>query len=297
MIKLLTLHPDYFLKEGFGTLMGHYAVMYSLHKDTGIIPCILDIDFKNKSLTSAMEFFNQFDEPTIHPHNAFKNISKIFNVIQENFLKKISWKIMDFTHSSYDDMCLQINNTDSNILCRWTLSKELSKKYINEITKKLFIFDDSIIIRCKELLPKTQKDIVGVCVRNEYKKIDTDHVKLSMKFYENAMNQFDIKNTKYLIFSDDIDECKEMFKNLEDQYDIEYTNPMPSAIGLCAMSLCDHNICANSSFSYWASTLNQNPNKKVVCSTKFIQDNSRSIFTQILNYKWYPKEWIALDIS
>ena len=214
MTKLFTLHPDYFLKEGFGTLMGHYAAMYSLHKDTGIIPCILDIDFKAKNLTSAMEFFNQFDEPIIHPHHAFKNFSKIFNIIQENLLKNISWKLIDFTRSQYKDMCSQINDTNSNIICRWTLSKELSKEYIDETINQLFIFDDSIVNRCKELLPKTQKEIVGICVRNEYKKIVSDHVKLSMDFYEDGMKQFDRHNIKYLIFSDYIEECRIMFKDL-----------------------------------------------------------------------------------
>jgi len=191
MIKLFTLLPDYFLREGFGTLMGHYAAMYSLHKDTGIIPCILDIDFKAKNLISAMEFFNQFDEPAIHPHHAFKNIQKIFTTIEEQLLKNISWKIMDFTRSSYDQICSQVNNTNSNIICRWTLSKELSEKYINEITEQLFDFNDSTIDRCKKLLPKTQKDIVGICVRNEYKKICTEHFKVSIRFYEEARKQYD----------------------------------------------------------------------------------------------------------
>ena len=59
MPKHITLHPQYFLKEGFGTLMSHYAVMYSLYRDSNITPVILDIDFKSQKLTSAMEGFNK----------------------------------------------------------------------------------------------------------------------------------------------------------------------------------------------------------------------------------------------
>jgi len=296
MTKLFTLDPDYFLKEGFGTLMGHYAAMYSLHKDTGIIPCILDIDFKQQNLTSAMEFFNKFDEPIMYPQHVFSNMSKIFKVIQENQIKDITWKWIDFTSSSYEEICSCINNTNYNIICRYNLNQELYTKYKDEIIKQLFIFNSNLINRCKKLLPKTSKDIVGVCVRNEYKKIpDNRHIKLSIDFYQRAMNLFDIKNTKYLIFSDDINECKNIFKNLESKYDIEYTNPMPSSVGMCLMSLCIHNICANSSFSYWASILNRNLNKKIVCPAKFIEDNTNCIHAKTLNYRWYPNSWISLD--
>lgn len=296
MSVLFTLHPNYWRMEGFGTLMSHYALMYTLYKDTNIIPVILDINFKSQNLTSAMEFFNTFEEPIIYPHQAFSNLSKIFSVIGENEAKKNNWIVADFRSSTYDQILVFVQNTTNNIIAYWTLGGDACEKYMSEILEKLFIFDDTIINRSKELLPKTPKNTVGVCVRNEYKKLITDHVKLSMNFYTNAMNQFDIKNTKYIIFSDYIDECKEMFQDLEDRYDIEYTNPMPSAVGLCAMSLCDHNICANSSFSYWASRLNKNPNKKIVCSTKFIEDKHKNILTETLNYKWYPKEWVALDI-
>ena len=90
------------------------------------------------------------------------------------------------------------------------------------------------------------------------------------------------------IFSDDIPWCKEVFKrdyfsrkltfvHLEDYLDFEL------------MRLCKHNISANSSFSYWASLLNPNPDKIVVISGKWLAD------TEVDNSEvHFPKEWIKL---
>jgi hypothetical protein len=68
-----------------------------------------------------------------------------------------------------------------------------------------------------------------------------------------------------VIFSDDVEWCKTEFNdpnyiisNLENPY-----------TEMCAMSLCDHNIIANSSFSWWGAWLNQNPNTIVVAPRKW----------------------------
>lgn len=294
--KYITLHPQYFLKEGFGTLMSHYSVMYSLHRDTNIIPTVLNINFKSQNLTSAMEGFNNFNEPVIYHHEAFINFKNIFHIIDEPSINQYNWIIKNFTQATYDQIVKEINFDTNNLSCLWSLNSDLTNKYLNDIINYLYVFDNKIIDYSKNILPLTNKEIVGICVRNEYKKFDCPHIKLSLDFYIQAMEQFDTNNSKYIIFSDDIDDCKNLFSSIENRFDLFYTKPMQSCIGLCSMSMCDHIICANSSFSYWASILNKNKNKKIVCSTNFIDKNKNKNLAEVLNYKWYPEEWTALDI-
>jgi hypothetical protein len=61
---------------------------------------------------------------------------------------------------------------------------------------------------------------------------------------------------------------------------------------MCAMSLCDHNIVANSAFSVWGALLNRNPAKRVVCPSRFLK---RDNIIPYLNHAWFPDDWIPLD--
>jgi hypothetical protein len=71
---------------------------------------------------------------------------------------------------------------------------------------------------------------------------------------------------QFLVFGDDIWWMKQQFKGNE--FVFSYKNS--SISDLFAMSLCSHNIIANSSFSWWASYLNNNPEKVVIAPKQWI---------------------------
>mgnify|MGYP003526354171 FL=1 len=75
--------------------------------------------------------------------------------------------------------------------------------------------------------------------------------------------------SKFVVFSDDIDYCRNIFKGDEFLFisgaDIE---------DLFLMSYCDYNICANSSFSWWAHYLNQNNGKIGIFPKQWFGENT-----------------------
>lgn len=88
---------------------------------------------------------------------------------------------------------------------------------------------------------------------------------LPLNYYKKAFDKFnkELDNPCYFIFSDDIEWVKQNFKENEN-----YTFIEGGDIGhietLYLMSMCKHFIIANSTFSWWASVLSENINKKTI---------------------------------
>ena len=76
------------------------------------------------------------------------------------------------------------------------------------------------------------------------------------------------------MFSNDLDWCMQNFGFIENPNYIEDTQS--EIDDLILMSQCQHNIIANSSFSWWAAWLNQNPSKIVVAPKNWRLDDPRS---------------------
>lgn len=120
--------------------------------------------------------------------------------------------------------------------------------------------------------------------RGDYIKLSEHHHNLSIRYYQNAINYF--QGCKFLIFSDDIEWCKKQFVGSE-FYFVENQSDVDD---LYLMSLCNHNVIANSTFSWWAAYLNQNPNKVVVYPDKWFGPKNSDLSTCDL----FPEEWICL---
>jgi len=107
------------------------------------------------------------------------------------------------------------------------------------------------------------RDEVSIHVRRgDYLQLEHHYPNLSKTdYYEKAIAMFPYN--KFLVFSDDIEWCKsypafqgERFSFSEGRDEVQDLNQMAS---------CQHNILANSTFSWWGAYLNKNKDKMVVC--------------------------------
>lgn len=115
--------------------------------------------------------------------------------------------------------------------------------------------------------------------RGDYLNLQNHHPPCTLEYYNEAISRFD---GKFLVFSDDIEWCKNTFTDsnfifVEDNLDYQ---------DLYLMSMCKNSIIANSSFSWWGAWLNENINKQVVYPKQwfgmFAKHNTKDLI---------PKEW------
>ena len=137
-----------------------------------------------------------------------------------------------------------------------------SEKYFKGYEKEIIdLFSNELIInnlkfRYKDLL----KNSTSINIRrgdylyypNIHPCMSTEYYLNSIKYVENITNIDNI-----LVFSDDIDYCKSVFH--DDR--MTFMEKLPHHEQMYLMSLCNNNIIANSSFSWWSAYLNKNENK------------------------------------
>lgn len=131
------------------------------------------------------------------------------------------------------------------------------KPYINEL-KEIFSFPE-LDKRNREIILKGG-EYVGVHVRRgDYLNAPNLNGICDMSYYEDAIKYIykNVDNPKFVIFSDDIGYSKKVFENYDCIY-IDWNKGKESFKDMQLMSMCDHMITANSSFSWWGAMLTQN---------------------------------------
>ena len=113
-------------------------------------------------------------------------------------------------------------------------------------------------------------------------------------YYQKAIKLIEekIKDPRFYVFTDNSEWVKENFRDFE--YILVQGNPVAgygSHYDMQLMSLCQHNILSNSTYSWWGAFLNRNPNKIVVLPDIWFNPESCREYT---SRPVRCKGWIAL---
>lgn len=139
------------------------------------------------------------------------------------------------------------------------VESELKKKFcfpeINDERSKFFAEE------CKK------KTIIGVHVRRgDYLKDKNFESVCGYEYYRKAISLMKEKypHASFAFFSDDLNWCREKFGHEHENIYVDWNTGINSFRDMQLMSLCAHNIIANSTFSWWGAWLNSNINKTVI---------------------------------
>ncbi len=117
--------------------------------------------------------------------------------------------------------------------------------------------------------------------RGDYLQLENEHPILKTEYYHRALKHLP-KIDHILIFSNDNDWCSENLK-FSENFTIIKEDDVTS---LYLMSMCNHNIIANSTFSWWAAWLNKNKNKTIVGPEKWFGPGIQSSCKEIMPLHW-----------
>ncbi|MDR1090487.1 MAG: alpha-1,2-fucosyltransferase [Prevotella sp.] len=121
----------------------------------------------------------------------------------------------------------------------------------------------------------------------------SNFVTCDVSYYEKAVAHIcgKVNNPSFYIFSDDFDWVKENldFGNHPVSF-VDWNREGKSCIDMRLMSLCKHNITANSSFSWWGAWLNANPDKVVVCPLRWFREEKKNSLLK----DFYPEGWTMI---
>lgn len=228
----------------FGNQMFQYATLYSIAKtkkyDFGVpYQNIGEIQFKNFFLPNCFLNLTAKDSSFYSPK--YKAIEKKFNYNPGIF------GILD--------------DTD---ICGYFQSEKYFLNYRQDILKE-FEFKSCIKQKAEEIRSITKNDLISLHIRlGDYVKQQQNHPVCDISYYEEALNQVP-DDCLVCIFSDDVPQAMEIFKNLKRKTFYPETND--KFVDMCLMSMCNYHIIANSSFSWWGAWLGNS--KKVIAPSKW----------------------------
>lgn len=305
-----------YISHGLGNQLFQYAFGMVLQKKNKEIPILYDTSFlplkienrktwkikkilkKEFKIASFIDFYKCTKScPLIY--KIFIQNETILNEMREKYFKcKIIKEPEDRSNITLDIVNKFNNfkfdkNKDYYLFGYWE-NIEYFKGYENYIKNRLkfrHIFTKEEKLKFRKVF---ETNSVSVHIRRgDYLKQgkNNNFCLCNLEYYQDAMKLIHKKvvNPYFVFFSDDPEYVRKTYKYIKNKLIVTGNKDY---IDLQLMSLCKHNICANSTFSFWGAFLNTNSNKIIIAP---------KIHYYTKNVRWnkiyFPvqKDWLVIN--
>jgi hypothetical protein len=239
---------------GLGNNLFQLATVYSIHK-----LCDVELQITSKTDRGNIGIYGQ--ETNLELSKLFSN-EFIYNdqlILQKYKHVDTDLNNTDYSYSEvplYDNVCYQGYFQSDKYFLGLDISKEfkLRSENIDRLkTEYASLFDKKTI----SLHYRLGGDRVTDFMQNYHKNVSIDYYKQALEVAQYNPDEYNI-----LVFSDRMDQCKELLKELD--YPFYFIQNENNVLDFTMMSLCNVNIVSNSTFSWWAAYMNQNDHKKII---------------------------------
>ena len=250
----------------------------------------------NKEVVFSKSMFNKgcgikiFDLLKIYP-----------NIKPDSFFENFKLKPINFHTTSYDKTLFNLDESNYDLNGRF----DLYTYWYNDIKEKIdsWEFQTDILWEANNRLKAIKeklgdKPTVSIHIRRGDYTLPQNQVLniIDDDYYIEALskNFLPINDYNFIIFSNDIEYAKAHLEG-DNAYFVEpkgidsYSYTTSEKDDLALLSLCDHHIITNSTYSWWGAYLSKSPNKKIVCPTNWLKGSS------FMNGNHFPPNWINID--
>ncbi len=212
----------------------------------------------------------------------------IFNKVRRVYFGTKQSHIYQEDPTSYYEEVFQLNKLKSYILQgNW-----INEKYFDGIEdeiKKAFEFKiplDENNLKYANMINLSNSVSIHIR-RGDF--LSTTMCHLNVDYYKKCVDKIRkyVDKPKFFVFSDDKEYIKENFTFLDDYVIVEGNSGENSYRDMQLMSLCKHNIIANSTFSFWGAYLNKNKDKIVIAPSKSANSHRNNFSC---------KNWILMNV-
>jgi hypothetical protein len=209
---------------------------------------------------------------------------------------------------NYNELPENLEKNYGTLLVGYFQSPIYFKKYKEQICKLIKLDLKKIIVKQRSNIDFDNNSLISLHFRfGDYKKYSNIYQILKEQYYSNAITHIlseinydkgvnTILTILYFCENEDLKEAEDIIKKLQLQYpfiNFERANPvLEDWEQMILMSLCNHNIIANSTFSWWGAFLNDNPGQIVCYPEHWFMPQAKKNTSDL-----FPEDWrcIALD--
>jgi hypothetical protein len=242
----------------------------------------------------SLEFNRQFVAPYAESSsghlekNLFRKID--FNIYQTptNDISKHIWAPFHYEDLKPDD-------EKPTVFAGWYQTEKYFIKY-NEVIKDLFSPTLEFVEKAFRDFPFFKDNVIGAINvrRGDYLTQPRRHPVISINYINESLKYLP-NCEKIIVLSDDIAWCRENIKNSK----LVFVDNYIDCDGMWLLSLCDHFIISNSSFSWWGAYLSRTDDKIVIAPDTWfgpdVPDNPKDVWCN--DWIKIPTKWVEGNIE
>ena len=223
----------------------------------------------------------------------------------DEFFNNFKLKNINFHTTPYDETLFNLDSSNYDLNGRFDLYTYWYNDIEDEI--KNWRYNDKVQNTAQQEFNTIQsklgkKPTVSIHMRRgDYLLPHHSFCELGNEYYTKAIveNFMDVDDYNFIVFSNDIEFARDFIEG----DNIHFVEPKgvdaqsystSEKEDLALLSLCDHHITANSSYSWWGAFLSKSINKKIICPTNWLMANHQSSW---INGNYYPPTWTNIDNS